>query len=170
MTIVQTPGSVLQQPAYQLFIASALHMGEDELAGWVDKFRFPSRLSFIAGIAVSFIGLQGVYLHSLYPFIVKGLSMFTQPLIQPAHRTGIDPDQTRRSFQRATFRQMFADSHRLGFAHLGVPQRRILPFTELAATSAAAQIANLVLAVYLTHGQILLTGLPVQFATHIDTC
>ena len=65
---------------------------------------------------------------------------------------------------------MFANRHSFGFAHLGIPQRRLLALTELAATSAAAQVANPVLSVHLAHSQVLLTGLPVQFATHIDTC
>ncbi|RIK30823.1 MAG: hypothetical protein DCC55_37300 [Chloroflexi bacterium] len=65
---------------------------------------------------------------------------------------------------------MFADGYRFGFAHFRVPQRRLLALTELAATGAAAQVANSLLAVHLAHSQIVLTGLPVQFATHVDTC
>src|SRR4051812_48818773 len=53
---------------------------------------------------------------------------------------------------------------------LRIPQGCLLPFAELFATYLTAQVVDLIFAVDLTHSQILLAGLPVQFAALVDIC
>jgi hypothetical protein len=166
----QTGSAILKQRADQGFVASALHMGDDELADRVHQFCFPGRRSFVGGIAVSLIGLDCLDFKRLRLFNVKGLSMFAQTLIQAAHCARIHLDQTRGPFQRAAFGQMFTDRHCLRFAHFCVPQGTILTLAEFGAADATTQIANPVGSVHLAHNQVALTGLPVQFAARLDTC
>ena len=90
--------------------------------------------------------------------------------IQAAHCTRIHLEQAGCAFQRAAFGQMFANRHGFGFSHFRVPQGGLLAFTELAAADATTLVANLVGTVVLSHRQIVLTGLPVQFAAPVDTC
>ena len=69
-------------------------------------------------------------------------------------RLGTHSDQTRGGLRRETLGQMLSDRDGLPFLDLTIEKSGVLPLRELAGTSATAQVADLILAVELTHGEI----------------
>jgi hypothetical protein len=170
MPVTQPSRPIGQQAANQAFVTPALDMTDDELALRVYQLGFPGGLLFVAGKAMSFIGLQRFYLKVLYALVVIVLSMLAQATIQPPHRRRLYPYQARRTFEGTPFGQMLGYRDRLRFPYLTVPQGRVLPFTELCATAPTAQVAYPLLAVHFADYQIFLALLTIHFTFHVDTC
>jgi hypothetical protein len=158
---------ILQQTPGEHLIAPPLYVRKHELTFRVNDLRFPPRLAFVLGISMPLVSFQHRHSQTLDMLIMKNLAVFADFSLQAAHHARMDFREPPCRTQTTPLRQMFGYRYCFLLTHFRIPQRGLLPFAELRATAAAAQIPDPVFPIRFAHRQIALTLLSVQRAAFI---
>src|SRR5215216_3475353 len=135
-------------------IPSSNYEADQQAALGVDRGRFPEGFLLASHIPVTLIHLYRRALDVLNPLVVELPRVIPEAPPQPSYGLCAHADKARGSLGREALREMLGHRDGLLLFDLTVEKRRVLALGELARASAAAQVADLILAVDLAHGEV----------------